>query len=148
MNKYFKANPLFTVFLFPIVVDVIGTVLGQPKEYWISHYQIINEAAPVWPLLKIHPLLFIVATFALWLPFTYLLTKKLKHPLNLWAALSLLVGHSYNSVAWVRINQKRWGILPGPDNSIITLSLIPMTIYILIIGWFATKGMLRYFKQK
>ncbi len=148
MRKLLKQNPLFYVFLFPLIVDVLGTVAGQPKEYWSSHYQVINEAAPVWPLLKIHPLLFILGTLLIWIPFTYFLTKKLKHPLNLWASLSLFAGHTYNSISWLRINQRRWNILPGPDNSAITLSLLPMTVYILTIGYIATISVQYYLKKR
>jgi hypothetical protein len=36
MKKLLKANPLFSVFAIPIVVDIVGTVLGQPPEYWTS----------------------------------------------------------------------------------------------------------------
>ena len=61
MNKYFSANPLFLVFVVPIIVDVVGTVLGQPPEYWSSGGTVFNEAVPfIYLLLKIHPLLFIL----------------------------------------------------------------------------------------
>jgi hypothetical protein len=78
MRKLIKSNPLFFIFVTPIVGDVVGTVLGQPKNYWASHYQTINEAAPVYPLLQIHPLVFIVVTLGVWLSFTYFLINKLR----------------------------------------------------------------------
>lgn len=144
MNNLFKSNPLFFVFLVPVIVDVVGTVAGQTREYWTSGYQVINEAAPVYPLLQIHPLLFILVVLTLWLSFTYFLTKKLKIPYNLWAALALFAGHSYNSIYWLRLTQKNLGILQGDK----TLSLIPMVLYILLIGFIASKGISKYFSKK
>lgn len=78
-KKIFSRNPLFIVFAIPIVVDVVGTVLGQPKEYWTSGYKIFNEAVPIYPLLQIHPLLFIAFCLIVWLSFTYWLVLKLKN---------------------------------------------------------------------
>lgn len=145
--KIFRNNPLFAIFLIPVVIDVIGTVTGQNAVYWQSNYHVVNEAAPVYPFLQIHPLLFIVGCLIIWLPLTYYLTKRLKRPYNLWAAMALFAGHSYNSVNWLRITQKNWGIFIGVDRISITLSLIPMAIYILLIGYIATKGLTRYFSK-
>ncbi len=148
MKKLLRNNPLFTIFAAPVVVDVIGTVLGQPKDYWTSGFKIFSEAAPVYPLLQIHPFLFIAATLMVWLPFTYWLVVKLKKPLNVWATMALLVGHGYNSVSWLRTDLYRFGLFAGQDQLSKALSLIPMTIYILFIGWIATRGLFRYFKIK
>ncbi|KKU09322.1 MAG: hypothetical protein UX13_C0043G0003 [Candidatus Woesebacteria bacterium GW2011_GWB1_45_5] len=148
MKKLLSSNPLFTVFAIPIVVDVIGTVLGQPPEYWTSGYKIFNEAVPIYPLLTLHPLAFIIPTLAVWLPFTYWLTKKLKEPLNIFAAVALLIGHGYNSVSWLRTDLYQLGLFMGQDQLSKALSLIPMTIYILFIGWIATRGILQYFRKQ
>lgn len=135
------------VFVVPIVVDVVGTVLGQPKEYWTSGYKVFNEAVPIYPLLQIHPLLFIAVSLVVWLPFTYLLTLKLKSPLNIWATMALLIGHGTNSVTWFRTDLYRVGIFAGQDQFSKALSLIPMTIYILFITWIASRGLIGYFKK-
>lgn len=128
----FNKNPLFLIFLVPVIVDVVGTVTGQQSTYWSSHYQNFNEAAPVFIFLQISPWLFILATLAIWLSFTYWLTKKLKEPYNLWTAYALFAGHSYNSVFWLRKTQTNLGIfVSNGDHLIATLSLIPMIIYIL-----------------
>lgn len=148
MKKLILNNPLFLVFALPIIVDVVGTVLGQPPEYWSSGYQVFNEAVPIYPLLQIHPLLFIIFCLVVWLSFTYWLTKKLKEPLNIWATTSLLIGHGYNSVTWFRIDLYRAGLFAGQDQLSKALSLIPMTIYILFIGWMAMKGFLLYFDKR
>ncbi|HET7099285.1 MAG TPA: hypothetical protein VFI61_03575 [Patescibacteria group bacterium] len=148
MKKLFKSNFLFTVFAIPIVVDIVGTVLGQPPEYWTSGYKVFNEAVPIYPLLTLHPLAFIVPCLVIWLSFTYWLTKKLKEPLNIFATMALLIGHGYNSVSWLRTDLYRAGLFTGQDQTSKALSLIPMTIYILFIGWVATKGLLKYFKNK
>ncbi len=147
MKSVLKTNPLFTVIVIPIIVDVVGTVTGQDSAYWRSNYQNINEAAPIYPLLQIHPLLFIFGTLTLWLPITYFLTKKLKEPYNLWATMALFAGHSYNSVHWLRVTQRNLEIWVSQDRLSITLSLIPMAIYILIIGYIASKGIKEYFKN-
>jgi hypothetical protein len=148
VRKLISSNPLFTVFAIPIIVDVVGTVLGQPPEYWTSGYKVFSEAAPIYPLLTLHPLAFIIPTLAVWLTFTYWLTKKLKEPWNIFATMAFLIGHGYNSVNWLRIDFYRWGFFTGQDQLSKTLSLIPMTIYILFIGWIATKGFLQYFRSR
>lgn len=147
-RKIFQNNPLFTIFALPIVVDVVGTVLGQPLEYWTSGYQVFNEAVPIYPLLQIHPLLFIVFCLAVWLSFTYWLTKKLKEPLNVWATMALLIGHGYNSVFWLRTDLYRAGLFTGQDQLSKALSLIPVTIYILFAGWIASKGIMVYLEKR
>ena len=131
-------NPLFLVFLVPLVADVVGTVTGQKKAYWDSKYKKFEEAVPfIHLILAVNPILFIVVCLTLWLPVTYFLTLYLPSPFNLWAAMSLFAGHSYNSVHWLRSTQKTWGIFSGSDRVSITLSLLPMTLYILIIGYIA-----------
>jgi len=148
MKKLFKDNPLFVTFAIPIIVDVVGTVLGQPPEYWSSEGKVFNEAVPfIYLLLQIHPLLFITICLAIWLPFTYWLTKKLKSPLNLWATMSLLIGHSYNSVSWLRKDLYYAGLFTGHDQLSRALSLIPITMYILFIGWVAMLGFVSYIKS-
>lgn len=148
MTAFFRKNPLFLIFLLPIVVDVVGTVFGQPPEYWTSGYQVFNEALPIYPLLQIHPLLFVIVCLGGWLSFTYWLTVKLREPFNIWATMSLLIGHGYNSVAWLRINQNQAGILSQTDQFTQSLSLLPMTVYILCIGFIATKGWLLYLEKR
>lgn len=147
MKNIIDSNPLFFVFAVPVVVDVIGTVLGQPPAYWQSGHKIFREAVPVYPLLQIHPVLFIVFCLGVWLSFTYFLTKKLKEPLNIWATTSLLIGHGYNSVTWFRIILYQAGIFAGSDQFSQALSLIPMSLYILGIGFIAMKAFLLYFKK-
>jgi len=148
MKKILQSNPLFLIFIIPIVVDVVGTVLGQPTEYWSSRGEVFNEAVPfIYILLKINPLLFITVCLAIWLPFTYWLTKKLKEPLNLWATMSLLIGHGYNSVTWLRKDIYRAGLFTGQDQLSKALSLIPMTFYILFAGWVAMKGFMLYMEK-
>lgn len=146
--KLFRKNPLFGVFVIPIIFDVVGTVLGQPTQYWTSHYKVFNEVVPVFPLLQIHPLLFIIVCLSLWLPITYFITLKLRKPLNLWAAMALFAGHSYNSVNWFRVTQHNLGIFAGKNQLDYALALIPMTIYIIAIGFMASKSLLAYFSKK
>lgn len=148
MKNLLKKNPLFTVFLLPAVLDVLFTVIGQPKEYWTSGYKVFSEAAPVFIFLQIHPIVFIITTLVIWIPFTYFLVKKLKSPFNVWAATALLVGHGYNSIAWLRIICKNFGLFNSPDQLSKGLSMIPMTIYIFVIAGFATKGFINYFNGK
>lgn len=144
----FKRNPLFAVFLIPVIVDVVGTVTGQSSSYWSSNYQNFNEAAPVFIFLQISPWLFIIATLAIWLSFTYWLTKKFKKPYNLWATLTLFAGHSYNSVYWIRNTQLNHHILVSNGNHFMAiLSLLPMFIYLFIIGFIASQSILYYFKN-
>lgn len=148
MKKLISRNPLFVIFAFPIIMDVVGTVLGQPREYWTSGYQVFSEAVPIYPLLQINPLLFIFVCLGFWLPATYLLVSKLKEPFNLWATMSLLVGHGYNSVTWLRKDLYQLGLFTGSDQMSQALSLIPMSIYIFLVGWMATVGMIRYINQR
>ncbi len=149
MRKLIKSNPLLLVFLIPVIGDVVGTVAGQPAKYWTSHYQQVNEAAPVYPLLQIHPAVFIVVTLAVWLSFTYFLTKKLRHPLNLWIALALFAGHAYNSIYWLRTTQQNHSILSDSGGQAgAALSLLPTLIYILLIGYIAAWALDRYFSRR
>jgi hypothetical protein len=147
MKTFLNRNPLFTTFALLIIVDVVGTVLGQPPEYWTSGYQVFNEALPIFPLLQMHPLVFIGACLAVWLPITYWLVLKLKEPLNIWATMALILGHGYNSITWLRIDLYRAGVFAGQDQVSQALSLIPMTLYILLAGWIAAKGLLTYFDK-
>lgn len=147
--KILKNNPLFLVFVIPIIVDVVGTVLGQPTEYWTSGGEVFNEAVPfIYLLLKASPLLFIFFCLITWLPFTYWLTKKLKEPLNIWATMSLLIGHGYNSVTWLRKDLYQAGLFTGKDQFSQALSLISMTVYILFVGWVAMKGFMFYLEKR
>lgn len=131
--------------LVPIVADVVGTVAGQDKKYWKSNYKEFEEAVPIAHLfLKTHPLVFIVGTLVFWLPTTYLMVTRLPEPLNLWAAMALFSGHSYNSVHWLRTTQKNLGIFKGKSRVSITLSLLPMTLYILIISYIAMRSLVNY----
>ncbi len=149
MKKLLKKNPLFIIFAIPIIVDVVGTVLGQPAEYWSSRGEVFNEAVPfIYYLLQINPLLFITVCLTIWLPFTYWLTKNLKKPLNLWATMSLLIGHGYNSVSWLRKDLYQAGLFTSQDQLSKAMSLIPMTIYILFIGWIAMKGITLYIDKE
>ena len=146
--KILNKNPLFLTFLIPAVVDIVGTVTGQNSSYWNSNYQNFNEVTPLFIFLQISPWLFILATLTIWLSFTYWLTKKLKEPYNLWAVYALFAGHSYNSVYWLRKTQANLGILTNNgDHLMAALSLIPMIVYILFIGFIAAKATLVYFKH-
>jgi hypothetical protein len=148
MKKLFNSNPLYFSFFLPIIVDVVGTVLGQPKEYWLGDFKVVNEALPLYILLNIHPLLFLAFCLVFWLTCTYFLTKKLPHFLKLWAALALFVGHGYNSITWLRINQYHHGILAGRDQVSQFLALAPMTIYIFLISFIAAKCFKKYMEDE
>lgn len=141
-------NPLFYSFVILIFVDVVGTVLGQPKEYWTTGYKVFHEALPIFPLLQIHPLLFVVVCLSIWLPFTYWLVLKTRRPVNLWATMALVIGHGYNSITWFRVGLYQTGVFAGQDQLSMTLSLIPMTIYILLVGWVASRSILVYFMKQ
>ncbi|MBP9759420.1 hypothetical protein KBD45_07030 [Candidatus Dojkabacteria bacterium] len=140
-----KKNPLFYSFVILILVDVIGTVFGQPKEYWTSGYKVFHEALPIFPLLQIHPLLFILVCLSIWLPFTYWLVLRIKKPINLWAAMALIIGHGYNSVFWFRVSLFQAGVFTGRDQLSMALSLVPMTVYVLFVSWVAFKSIQVYF---
>lgn len=149
LKKNVFGNPLFLVFVLPIIVDVVGTVLGQPSEYWESGYKEFTEAVPfIYLLLQIHPLVFIIFCLIVWLTFTFWLVKRLKEPWNLWATMSLLIGHGYNSVHWLRVDLYRAGLFTGKDQVSYALSLIPMTLYILIAAWIAKEGILLYLRKR
>lgn len=150
MKKLLQSNPLFTIFVIPIIVDVVGTVLGQPTEFWTSGHKVFNEAIPIYPILQYSPILFIIFCLGFWLPITYLLTQKLKKPFNVWASMALLIGHGYNSVSWLRINLYQRGFLVINNQYQLSqaLSLIPMTLYIILIGWFAMQGIMKYFQSR
>lgn len=136
-------NPLFMVFLLPVVVDVLGTVAGQPAAYWSSGGEVYQEAIPgLHLLLQIHPVLFIVFCLATWLPLTYWLTKRLREPFNIWATMFLLVGHGYNSTVWLRTALVRAGLFAGRDQLSHSLSLIPVLLYVLLVAWVASAALL------
>lgn len=61
--------------------------------------------------------------------------------------MSLLIGHGYNSVNWLRKDLYQAGLFVGQDQTSQALSLIPMTVYIFLAGWIAMKGLLLYIKK-
>ena len=140
--KLLKSNWLIGLYGIPLITDVLFTVLGQPKLYWLTHYKVVDEAAPVQFLLHLGPIIFIAAGFLVWLPITYLLTKKLPKPINLWAAMALFLGHGYNSIAWLRHIQVDRSLLNDQ-----TVTLIPMTIYIFLVSYIAMIFLRKYFKE-
>jgi hypothetical protein len=146
-HPVFFRNPLFSIFVLPVVVDVVGTVLGQPSEYWHSGYRVVDEALPIFFLLQWHPLAFIGACLAVWLPCTYALVRRLPAPYDLWIALSLFAGHSYNSIGWLRRSLYQAGLFVGTDQLSQALSIIPVALYMLLVGYVASRGLLAYFRH-
>ena len=61
--------------------------------------------------------------------------------------MSLLIGHGYNSVTWLRKDLYQAGLFTGHDQFSKALSLIPMTVYILFVGWVAMKGFTLYVEK-
>lgn len=102
MKKFIQSNPLLFIVLFPWIVDIIVTLMGQDQAYWRG-YVIINEAHPVYHyLLSVHPFFFIAGNIVE-LTLIYLFVKFLPRPLNLMLVLGYGIGTAWSSSSWTSI---------------------------------------------
>ncbi len=129
LEKIISKNPLFYIFVFPAVVDMLLTVIGQDEAYWQS-FKNVNEASPAYIILVVSPFLFLGLS-VLWLGFWFWFVKNFNNFLGLFVSLLFLVAHSWGSSTWIR----KW-IYQNFDSSV-SLTRLDITI-----GWL---GIIAYF---
>lgn len=100
-NPFSKQNVLIlTPLILVMILDLIFTLVGQPKDYWQNYY-LFNEGSPLGSiLLPWHPGYFVLF-FAFYLLFVLFLVTNLKRPLNIMLAIGFFLGHSWGSASWV-----------------------------------------------
>lgn len=138
-------NPLFYVFVLPLVADATFTIMGQGKDYWENH-TLVNEASPVYIILQTSPLLFIIGSI-LWIAFMYWLVLKLKSPYDLFLTLLILIGDTWGSSTWLRhiLADKVYTV---PTRIEIIVAWCIMVLYFSIITTIATRFIFLYFAKK
>jgi len=143
---FIRKNPLFFVFIFPIVLDTTLTLIGQDASYW-RNFKTANEMAPVYFILAYSPILFIVGSL-LWYIFLYWLVKKLREPLNLILALSLIVGHTVGSSSWIRKMLIESGTYLIGDRTSMTYSWLILVGYFMLVGIIGGLAVNSYIKDR
>lgn len=129
-------NPLFYVFVVPMLADAILTLWGQPATYWVQN-NMANEASPVFLLLKVSPYLVIIGNIV-WFRLVYLLIRALKEPLNLFLTFAFLLCNSWGSSQWIlKLLREQTFYNPGDRNSI-TLVWAIIVCYFLLIAAIST----------
>ncbi|OGM14266.1 hypothetical protein A2V80_00670 [Candidatus Woesebacteria bacterium RBG_16_39_8b] len=146
MPTFIRKNPLFFVFIFPIVLDTTLTLIGQDASYW-RNFKTANEMAPVYFILAYSPILFIVGSL-LWYIFLYWLVKKLREPLNLILALSLIVGHTVGSSSWIRKMLIESGTYLIGDRTSMTYSWLILVGYFMLVGIIGGLAVNSYIKDR
>lgn len=146
MPIFIRKNPLFFVFIFPIVLDTTLTLIGQDASYW-RNFKTANEMAPVYFILAYSPILFIVGSL-LWYIFLYWLVKKLREPLNLILALSLIVGHTVGSSSWIRKMLIESGTYLIGDRTSMTYSWLILVGYFMLVGIIGGLAVNSYIKDR
>jgi len=143
---FIRKNPLFFVFIFPIVLDTTLTLIGQDASYW-RNFKTANEMAPVYFILAFSPILFIIGSL-LWYIFLYWLVKKLKEPLNLILALTFMVGHTVGSSSWIRKILFDTGIYIIGDRASTTYSWVILVGYFVLVGVIGGLSISYYIKHR
>ena len=146
MPTFIRKNPLFFVFIFPIVLDTTLTLIGQDASYW-RNFKTANEMAPVYFILAYSPIVFIIGSF-FWYVFLYWLVKKLKEPLNLILALSLIVGHTVGSTSWIRKMLIESGTYLIGDRTSMTYSWLILVGYFMLVGIIGGLAVNSYIKDR
>ena len=142
----FRKNPLFFTFIFPLLADTTLTLVGQDASYW-KNFKTANEMAPVYFILAFSPIVFIVGSL-LWYVFLYWLIKKLKHPLNLIVALSLMVGHTVGSQSWIKKILYDSGIYVIGDRGSTNVAWLILVGYYVLVGTVASLAISAYIKNR
>lgn len=144
-NPFSKRNLLI---LFPLILvmllDLIFTLIGQPKIYWKA-YIFVSEGSPLGhSLLNIHPGYFILF-FIFYLLFVLFLVTNLKRPLNLMIGIGFFLGHSWGSASWV---PKIFSFLPSLGLYNNWYHTIGYFIFLAIISGFCiNKWLIKYEKS-
>jgi len=140
-------NPLFFCFFLPLAADTTLTLVGQDASYW-NDFSTANEAAPLRFLLTTHPALFVFVSLA-WYAVLYWLIKKLRDPLNLMIAISLMVGHTVGSESWiVKILLSQTAITQMGRNTALTMIWSTTVGYFLLVGIFGGLALSAYLRQR
>ena len=140
-------NPLFFSFFLPLAADTTLTLVGQDASYW-NDFSTANEAAPIRFLLTTHPAVFVGASL-LWYVFLYWLVQKVRKPVNLMVALSLMVGHSVGSESWiVKILLSQTAITQMGRNTALTMIWSTTVGYFLLVGILGGLALSAYLRQR
>lgn len=101
MGSLLKSKRLIFILsvLFPMGLDGIFTLIGQPRGYW-KDFTIVNEVSPARILLQIHPLLFLIFGIIYAIIILFLLLK-LPWKFALPVGIVTYTGHVWGSSTWI-----------------------------------------------
>lgn len=92
-------NRFILAVIFPLVIDHIVTVIGQPDIYWTNYY-FANEGSPFKFLLQHNPISFLLWGTVYAIAMIFIL-KKLPAKLSLFCGLIIYTGHVWGSSSWI-----------------------------------------------
>lgn len=144
MKKIISKNPLFYAFLFPAVMDVCFTVVGQDTSYWTN--RVVNEASPAYYFLLVSPWLFLLISFV-WFIFWYWLFKRLRESLRFFFMLIFIIAHSWGSSSWIWRAMQLNGVYSLDNQLSIMLSWSVIILYFAFISLLATYCLRIYTKK-
>jgi len=99
-NPFSKNNlTILTPMILVMVLDLVFTLVGQPKGYW-QDYGLFNEASPLGQALMLHPAYFILF-FIFYLVFVIFLAGLLLKPFNIMVGVGFFLGHAWGSSTWL-----------------------------------------------
>jgi len=143
--KYLNKNPLFFAILFPVVADGVLTLVGQGPAYWAN--RVVNEASPVYYVLKFSPWLFIALSLV-WFFVLYKVFQKLKEPLNVFLMFLLIAGHSWGTASWLWNLARRYNLYTNSNQQAVVMIWFLVVGYFSLIATFATFSLMNYYKRK
>lgn len=101
MQSFFKSKRIIFILsiLFPMGIDGIFTLAGQPSGYW-REFTLVNEASPARILLQIHPLFFLLFGI-IYATITVFLLMKLPWKFALPLGILVYTGHVWGNTTWI-----------------------------------------------
>jgi len=105
-NPFSNTNVLIiSPVIMVILLDVIFTLVGQPKSYW-QNYTLFNEGSPLGQILMLSPIYFI-SFMIVYIVLISILIVNLKRPFNIMIGIGFFLGHFWGSSTWLYIIIKK-----------------------------------------
>lgn len=99
MNSAMKWSLIFSL-LIPALVDMIVTLVGQPRDYWNDFTKFFEGSPGGSALLAMHPLAF-VGIFIIYLAIVAIIFRRWNNAITYIAGIALFVGHAWGSSSWI-----------------------------------------------
>lgn len=109
-----KRNERLLPIITPIwvsLVDIIITIIHQPKEYWNGNIKLANEGNPIGAILMTNHVSGIYVISALWLVLITILGYYLPKSLSRIFLLFVLIVHSWGASSWIFIHYGFWYVI-------------------------------------